>query len=70
MSREGLVLVALAWEIDRPPAYETATAATVRGDLELSRFDAACKVDYGLRSRIRVRSHATLRAGSRRRGRL
>ena len=35
MSRDGLVLVALAWEIDRPPAYETATAATARGDLEL-----------------------------------
>src|SRR5450759_3998374 len=41
LSRDGLVLVALAGEIDRPPAYETATAATARGDLELRELEVA-----------------------------
>ena len=35
MSRDGLVLIALAWAVDHSPAYETATAATAKGDLEL-----------------------------------
>jgi hypothetical protein len=35
MAAAGLVLVALAWEVDRPPAYETATFATANGHLEL-----------------------------------
>ena len=35
MSRDGLVISALAWGVDREPAYETATAAGRAGDLEL-----------------------------------
>ena len=35
MSRDGLVLVALAWSIDVSPTYDTATAAAAKGDLEL-----------------------------------
>ena len=35
MSRDNLVLIALAWGVDHSPAYETATAATAKGDLEL-----------------------------------
>ncbi len=35
MSREGLVIGALEWGVAREPAYETATAAASKGDLEL-----------------------------------
>jgi hypothetical protein len=35
MSRDGLVLIALAWAVDGPPAYVTATAAAAKGHLEL-----------------------------------
>jgi len=35
LSREGLVLTALEWGVDRPAAYETATAAARDGSLEL-----------------------------------
>jgi hypothetical protein len=35
LSREGLVLTALEWGVDRPTAYETATAAARDGSLEL-----------------------------------
>jgi hypothetical protein len=35
LSRDGLVLVALEWGVDRPPAYDTALAAAARGGLEL-----------------------------------
>lgn len=35
MSREGLVLVALAWDVDRPPPYETVAVAPAGGGLEL-----------------------------------
>ena len=35
MSREGLVLTALEWGVDRPAEYETATAAARDGALEL-----------------------------------
>jgi hypothetical protein len=35
LSREGLVLTALEWGVNRPAAYETATAAARDGALEL-----------------------------------
>jgi hypothetical protein len=35
LSRDGLVLVALEWGVDRPPSYDTALAAAARGGLEL-----------------------------------
>jgi len=35
LSREGLVLVALGWNVDGPPAYDTAMTATAHGGLEL-----------------------------------
>jgi hypothetical protein len=35
MSREGLVVTALDWNVAREPAYETATVAAEAGDLEL-----------------------------------
>ena len=35
LSRDGLVLIALAWNVDRPPAYDTAATATAHGGLEL-----------------------------------
>src|SRR3990172_13297813 len=35
MSRDGLVIIAMAWEVDRPPAYQTATIAAANGHLEL-----------------------------------
>ena len=39
MSRDGLVISALEWSVDREPAYETATAAGQAGDLELREQD-------------------------------
>ena len=33
MSRDGLVLTALEWDVARAPAYETVTAATQAGHL-------------------------------------
>jgi hypothetical protein len=35
LSRDGLVLTALEWGVDRPATYETATAAARDGVLEL-----------------------------------
>ena len=35
MSREGLVLIPLGWDIDSAATYETAAVAATRGDLEL-----------------------------------
>ena len=35
LSREGLVLIALGWNVERPPAYDTALTATAHGGLEL-----------------------------------
>ena len=40
MSREGLLITALEWDVDRVPAYETATAAGLVGDLELTELDS------------------------------
>ena len=34
-SRDGLVLIALQWNVDRPPAYDTAVKAAARGGLEI-----------------------------------
>jgi hypothetical protein len=39
LSRDGLVLVALTWNVDRPPAYETAMTATAHGGLELHELE-------------------------------
>ena len=38
LSREGLVLIALGWNVDRPPAYATAMTAAAHGGLELHEF--------------------------------
>jgi hypothetical protein len=35
LSRDGLVLIALAWNVEGPPAYDTAMTATAHGGLEL-----------------------------------
>ena len=35
LSRDGLVLIALAWNVERPPAYDTAMTAAAHGGLEL-----------------------------------
>ena len=35
LSRDGLVLIALAWNVERPPAYDTAATAAAHGGLEL-----------------------------------
>jgi hypothetical protein len=39
LSRDGLVIGALEWGVEREPAYETATAAGLAGDLELREHD-------------------------------
>jgi hypothetical protein len=35
LSREGLVLIALGWNVDRPPAYDSAMTAAAQGGLEI-----------------------------------
>jgi hypothetical protein len=39
LSRERLVLIALGWNVDRPPAYDTAIMATEHGGLELHELE-------------------------------
>jgi hypothetical protein len=39
LSRDGLVLIALTWNVERPPGYETAMTAAAHGGLELQELE-------------------------------